>query len=156
MKKSVIICIAIVFIASVVIINFFGMKTSVYNEIIPVTHIECTNVTDENNGVKVGVDDQTGVKTLMIKFESACVKADNGAILDGGTMLTILHKVYPENASNRDIRYVYSPRDSFEFYKDENGRETGLILFYSKASFDVKIMSQDGRKVFTTISVWAY
>ena len=46
MKKSTLILILIVFIASIPIINFFGLNAKVYNEIVNVSAVECINVTD--------------------------------------------------------------------------------------------------------------
>lgn len=155
MKKSTLIVIAIIYIASIVIINFFGMKTSVYNEIIPVVKIECTNSNDKEKGITVEkIDDEH--TEIKIKFVKACEKDANNNITTLGTVLTLTHRVYPDNATSKSIKYIHDERRSFEFYKDEQGRETGLILFYSKASFDVQIMSNDGRKVVTTISIWAF
>ena len=51
MKKSTLIMIAIVYIASIVLISLFGMKSVVYNEVIPVTKIECLNETDSKTEV---------------------------------------------------------------------------------------------------------
>ena len=48
MRKSTIIFIAVIYIASIAVISLFGMKMSVYNEIIPVTSILCLNETDDN------------------------------------------------------------------------------------------------------------
>ena len=51
MKKSTLVVIAIIYVASIVIISLFGMKAVVYNEVIPVTQIECLNQTDSNSEV---------------------------------------------------------------------------------------------------------
>lgn len=43
MKKSVLIVIGLVYIASILIIGFFGMRQVVYSNIIYVREIECIN-----------------------------------------------------------------------------------------------------------------
>lgn len=156
MKKSVVICIAIIFLASIVAINFFGMKTSVYNLVVPVESVECINITDRDRGITVTNKGDNGDKYIRLKFEQACVKDENNNITTYGTMLTLIHKVYPENASEQKVKYIYSKRNSFEFMQDGNGIENGMILFYSKASFDVQIMSIDGRQAYTTVSILVY
>ena len=56
MKKSVIILIGIIYIASIFVVGFFGMKIKSFDTIIYITDIECTNenvttkAKDENPG----------------------------------------------------------------------------------------------------------
>lgn|SRR5574344_38051 len=149
MKKSVVMMIAIIYIASIVVVSLFGMKISVYNEDIPVTQILCTNKTDAENNVQVIDDD--GERTIKIKF----VESANAEKLTG-TMLYIEHRVLPDNATNKIVKYVYSENQNVEFYKDTTGAENGLILFHGKAIIDVTIMSTDLRKISTKITIWAY
>ena len=51
MKKSVMIIIGIIYVASIVVINFFGMKVFVYNKTIDVEQIVCLNKTDEEKRI---------------------------------------------------------------------------------------------------------
>ena len=49
MRKSVIIMIGIIYIASIFVVGFFGMKVKVFETTVYITDIECTN---ENIKVK--------------------------------------------------------------------------------------------------------
>ena len=51
MKKSTFILILIIFIASIPIINFFGLNAKVYDEVVNVSAIECINTSDEYSTV---------------------------------------------------------------------------------------------------------
>jgi len=147
MKKSTVIFIAIIYLSSIAIISFFGMKIAVYNEIIPVTAIECINETDEN--VEVTYSDDK--KILKVPFtEPANIEEISG------TMIQIQFRVLPDNASEKEVKFVYSENERVYFYKNENGEETGLVLFSGKANIRVTIMSTDGRRVMTEITLWAY
>lgn len=147
MKKSTLIMIAIVYIASIVIISIFGMKSVVYNEVIPVTKIECLNVTDDKTEVEYDGD----TKVISVQYK----KPGNAENLTG-TMVQLSWRVLPDNASNKKVKFVYNQTTRAEFVKDEAGNEVGLILFTGKVVLNIKIMSTDGTQVFEEIVVWAY
>lgn len=148
MKKSTLIIILIIYVASVALINFFGLKVKVYEEIINVTKIECINETDEHCEVKPL---PSGKKQLNVNFTTP---ADPNN-LNVGTKLIIKYRVTPDNATKKDVRFIMVPeQDNAQFFKDEFGHETGLILFTGKAMFDVNIVSTDGMKVSTQVLIW--
>ncbi len=148
MKKSTLILIIIIYIASIPIINLFGMNVKLYNEKYNVSHIECLNETDEN----CTVTESNGKKILKVKFTE---KADPVNLT--GTMLQLTWRVAPDNATVKDVEFnIRGNKDHIEMYKDAEGNETGLILFSGKAMVDIDIMSTDGTKVYTTVLVWAY
>ena len=147
MKKSTLIMIAIVYIASIVVISIFGMKSVVYNEVIPVTKIECLNVTDDKTEVEYDGD----TKVISVQYK----KPGNAENLTG-TMVQLSWRVLPDNASNKKVKFVYNQTTRAEFVKDEAGNEVGLILFTGKVVLNIKIISTDGTQVFEEIVVWAY
>ena len=149
MKKSTTIFIGVVFVASIIFISFFGMKMSVYNEYIPITQIVCRNETDSNVIVGATSTGKTLIKTPFSK------PADKEKIT--GTMIQLLWKVEPENATSKSVKFVYDESNpNIEFYKTEDGEDTGLVLFYGKTMFNVTIMSTDGRRIMKEITLWAY
>ncbi len=147
MKKSILVVIAIIYIASIVIISLFGMKAVVYNEIIPVTKIECLNETDSNNEVYYSGD----LKVIKVKYTTP----GNAETLKG-TMVQLIHRVLPDNATNKKVKYVYTENNSVEFVKGEDGRDLGLVLIKGLVVLKVKIMATDGSKLYTEVVIWAY
>lgn len=149
MNKVTIIFISIIFIASIAIINLFGMEMAVYNKEIPVTSIVCINENDDN--LKV-VDKEGQSKILWVDFTGAYDKETNT-----GTYIQIQYRVFPDDASNKRITFVTDHGDTrYEFDKHSNGEYNGLVFFYKPAIIsDVKIMSTDGRKVYTTVTLIA-
>ncbi|MGN0961664.1 MAG: hypothetical protein ACI4PF_05670 [Christensenellales bacterium] len=148
MKKSTLILIMIIYVASIVVINFFGLNVKVYDEVINVTGLECINETDEKANVVIN---DKGIKEIRIKFsEPANIDTKTG------TMYQLKTRVYPDNADNKNLKYVYAEHKNVEFYKDGSGRETGLVLFYGTARLEVKIMSTDGQNIYTTIIFKCY
>lgn len=152
MKKSTLILILIIYIASIPIINLFGMNVKLYNEKVNVAGIECLNKTDEKCEV---TENDNGKKILKVKFTEKADTSDPNELK--GTMLQLEWRVAPDNATQKDVQFEYDKtNERVEFYKDKNGNETGLIFFYAKTMVDVKIKSTDGTKVYTEVLVWAY
>lgn len=148
MRKSTIIFIVVIYIASITVISLFGMKMSVYNEFIPVSSILCLNETED--GVEVLYNNNNTV--LKTKFEQPYDKTTQT-----GTMIQLYWRVEPDNATIKDVKFIYDKNNSrVEFYKTEEGEYTGLVLFYKKTMIDVKIMSTDGRRVYKEVTLWAY
>ena len=149
MKKSVVILIAIIYVASIVSINFFGMKLSVYNEQIPVQRIECTNVSDPERGIVV--DEKDGLKRITITYTQP---ADINDPVNT-TVLQIFSRVYPENATSTRVRYQYHlTSTNVQFYKDAEGHENGVILFYGPVGQTIiDLVSTDGRNIKTSIYI---
>jgi len=97
MKKSTIMFIVVIYIASITVISLFGMKMSVYNEFIPVTSILCLNETED--GVEVINDNDNLI--LKTKFETPYDKATQT-----GTMIQLYWRVEPDNASVKDVKFL--------------------------------------------------
>ncbi len=148
MKKATIILIAIVYLASIVIISIFGMKSVVYDEIIPVTEIQCLNKTDE----KTEVTTSGNRKLIKVKYTTP---GDAESLT--GTMVQLMWRVLPDDATTKGVKFVYDENlTRATFVKDEAGNELGLILFTGKVVLNVRIMSTDGSRVYTDVTIWAY
>ena len=89
MKKSVIILIAIIYIASVALVSFFGLQFKVFEEIIPVERVEITNEVADHN-------DTWGDYVVITQPD------ENGEV-----RYRIDYRVYPENATNTDVSFSY-------------------------------------------------
>ena len=151
MKKSTLIVIAVIYIASIVLISVFGLKSVIWDVVNPVTDIECLNETDEKSTVTT---DENGNKFIKIKFEEPGT-LENG--VPTGTMLQLLWRVLPDNASNKEIRFVYNDNlTRATFVKNKDGKELGLILFSGKVKLDLSIVSTDGTRVIEDIIIWVY
>lgn len=151
MKKSTLLVIGILYIASIVAISVFGLKTVIWDVVIPVKSIECLNKSDDHADVSLTDD---GKKFIKIKYE------EPGVIEDGvpkGTMLQLLWRVLPDNATNKEVRFVYNKDlTRVNFVKNNDGKELGLILFTGKVKLDLQIVSTDGTRVVEDIVIWVY
>lgn len=146
MKKATLIVIGIIYLASIVIISVFGLKSVIYNEVIPVTSIECLNETDENSTVTIS----DGKKLIKVPFTEP---GDPETLT--GTMVQLTWRVLPDNATTKNVRFVYDTNlTRVNFIKDDEGNELGLILFTGPTLLDVKIVSTDGTRVFEEVTIW--
>ena len=151
MKKSTLIVIGIIYIASIVLISVFGMKAVVWDVVTPVTAIECLNESDDKSDVSINSD---GNKLIKIKFEEPG-KLENG--VPTGTMLQLYWRVLPDDATTKTIKFVYNTElTRANFIKNDDGTELGLILFSGKIKLDLSIMSTDGTKIAENIVIWVY
>lgn len=147
MKKSTLIIIALIYVASIVIISVFGLKAVVFDEVIPVTKIECLNETDEKTTVKV---DSKGKKLITIDYTEP-----GDEVTLTGTMVQLSWRVLPDNATTKDVRFVYNTELArVKFVKNNEGKELGLILFTGKVKLDVQIVSTDGTRVYQDVTIW--
>lgn len=150
MKKSVLVLIMIVYIASIVIIGFFGVKVETFNVTIYVQEISLLNdniVMDLNN-----ID-----KYIMIQYipnpETVDGLAEGQYSADdpfNPNYVQLLWKVLPEETTFRDVTFEHA----------DNTKATvnafGTVIFTGKTTLTIYITSTDGTNVRQKIKVVAY
>jgi hypothetical protein len=120
MKKSVVILIALIFIASVVSVSFFGLKFKTFDEIV---YVESIELLDEN----LKVDDQ-GVKYVVIRPDE-----------NGERKYQIKYRVHPDNATENGVTFAYDEQNT-----SVTVDETGVVTFAKKGVVTVQIIAKDG------------
>lgn len=131
MKKSVIIIIAVVFVISIALVNFLGVKPKVFNEVVYVSSI---SFVDEN--IKVSVDNEGKIQ------KSIRLSPDE----NGDRKYQINYTIGPEDATNKGVRYAISSKSATI---DENG----LVTFTKKGDAIVTIMPDDGSNCSDTLTI---
>lgn len=142
MKKSVIVLIAIIYVASIFVVGFFGMQIKAFDTIIYITDIECSN---ENIITKPD-------KTKEIKFDYDSSKDDME------NSLIITYDVYPKDSTLKGsdaVKLVYDTEH--KLIAKELWIVDGLaITFKSKGVLTFYLKSLDGSNVVETINIIAY
>ena len=118
MKKSVLIVIGLVYIASILIIGFFGMRQVVYSNIIYVREIECINEEARDMG---------DYKMIIVDY------------IEGNTGVQLSYRVTPDDATNKDVRFIYDENQTVATVTD-----LGTVVFNSPGLIVVRIASTDG------------
>ena len=151
MKKSVAILIGIIYIASIFIINLFGLKMSVYNEKHSVAKIECVNKAGDGvvtgktlypvNGASTPRDQWQEIMYIAIKFEGAASINDSGQVT--GTNFLLQMRVYPDNATNKNLTFTnYSNNSNVEFHI-VGGNQNCLVLFSKPTTVVIKVTPKE-------------
>ncbi len=131
MKKSVVIIIALIYIASVALVSFFGLQFKVFDEVIPVETIEITNEGQKSS-------EQFGNYLVIYPNEK------------GELRVKIDYHVYPENASNTTVDFAYEQIEGITV------DEYGVVTFPSAGgSLKVRVIATDGSNVEDTILIIA-
>ena len=134
MKKSVVILIALIYIASIALVSFFGLQYKTFNPIVYTTSVEILN---EN--VKVN---DAGEKYVVVRADE-----------HGNRQFQILYRVHPDNATNNEVSFAYD---------DQNGTvsvdENGVVTFskeISKGVVTVQLIAKDGSGASAKITIYS-
>ena len=131
MKKSVIVLIALIYVASIALVSFFGLQFKVFEEVIPVERIEITNP-DQKYDPRMG--------DYYVLHPNA----------NGEWKYQIDYHVYPENASNVEVDFAYEevPYASVDEY--------GVVTFTKpNTSLKIRVIATDGSNAEDTILIIA-
>jgi len=130
MKKSTIIIIVLVYLASIVIINFFGMAIFSYNTKIYAESVVCINQDMNLNS--------EGIKQANLSWKD-------------GLTYRIEHKIYPEDVTVKTVSYIYDTNNQYITIDDD-----GFVRFIKKPprkinSFSISLKTNDGTNIETPI-----
>ena len=135
MKKSVVILIAIIYVASIALVSFFGLQFKVFEEVVSVERVEITNP-DQKESATLG---------------SYVVITHDGK---GEPRYQIDYHVYPENATNTAVDFSFdaTPAGCAEI------DEFGVITFknFEKGKYytvKVHVVATDGSNAEDTLTV---
>ena len=133
MKKSVVILILIIYIASIAFVGFFGMKMLSYNEVIKPERVEIIN-----QDLKQTSDSEGEYKYIVIDLEET-------------TSYTLEWKVYPENAS-QDVEFVYDKTNQVA-----QVNAWGAVTFNKKETITIIVRASGGMStIYARVKIIAY
>ena len=126
MKKSVIVLISIIYIASIAIVTFFGLKHNTFFDDVSVAQI-----TIVNEGIRYTRD---GQKYIVIP--------------QGDNTFQIEYTISPEDAVNKNVEFIYDEQSTIASV-DSNG----LVTFNKIGSITVTVTASDGNGASDTIEI---
>ncbi len=127
MKKSVIIIIALIYIASIALVGFFGLKFKVFEEVVYVNSIELLN------------DDILDAPEGMENFDCYVVIAPDE---NGNRKYQIEYRVFPDNASNKGVIFSYDKASAEEAGITVD--EFGVVTFTKQGAITITLIPADG------------
>ena len=135
MKKSVIIVIALIYIAAIALVSFLGLNPKIYNDI---TYVESIKVTSDREIKKIQGEDSIH---FINEFKA-----------DGTRTIQLYCEVKPDNATNSKVNYVLE-KDNTYATVDENGLIT--ITESGTHIFPIFIVSDENTSISQKIVIWA-
>ena len=156
MRRTVVFLIFVVYIASILIVNFFGLNITIFKPSVYVSKIECYCLINRMEDEKVYDDAylKNEIKYFTVPF------IDNGSEYNMDNLNTnpntyeIKVRVLPENANNKSYGFIYD-ESSIEgrVVVDE---ERGFVIFLKKNSgIKIKIIAEDGNNASENIYIFA-
>lgn len=130
MKKSVVIIIALIYVASIALVSFFGLQFKVFEEVISVERVEITN-----EGQKYS--ESLGDYIVIYPNEK------------GERRVKIDYHVYPNDATNTTVDFAYEEVD----YATVD--EYGVVTFTKPGVLKVRVIATDGSNAEDTILIVA-
>lgn len=130
MKKSVVILIAIIYVASIALVSFFGLKFKVFEEIVYVETVELLN---------------TDIKPAPSSYDCdyyVTVQANSS----GERRYQVLHRVHPDNATDQRVDFVLNPVQTGSSEVQATIDENGLVIFSGtgRAAVIVTVVAKNG------------
>lgn len=163
MKKTVIIAILLIYLGSVVIVNFFGLQVKGFESTKYVTSIECkvTVEREEDTDITVKQDskDPTKMRYIFHYIENPFSANGNWDELQDNDKLTHPNKVvltphvYPNEAHNKKIEFRYDKgwAEGLCIFDEEHY----TIYFLDHGTITIDIVATDGSNIVQTISITA-
>lgn len=131
MKKSVIILIGIIYVASIALVSFFGLKFKVFEQEIPVESIELLN-----EGLKY--NEEWGSYVVIRPDES------------GEWRYQIKWRVHPDDATNKTVSFSYDKQNDAVTIDEQ-----GLVTFSKPGMCEITLIPMDGSDTSVKITIIA-
>ena len=155
MKKTIVIVILVVYIASIAVVNFFGLKIKEFEGVEYVEEIKCESITVLNETQKTyGVSEIVdGVLVFRFDFIEAPndgkYTTDPASLASNPNAIRINYDVLPHSADESQVRFEFEEKNYVHF--DE---ETETFVFLKNyKSLKVTICATDGSDKSTTIEI---
>ena len=152
MKKTVIIAIFIIYLGSIVAVNFFGLKVKNFEGTKYVEEITCSVVHRGVEGTEVkSVEDPLSEATWQIfDFIPGAYSPDD--LESKPNVVQLDFHVYPENADNRKVKLVYDEAAAEDICViNENNM---AVVFFAPMGITIEIVAADGSNVKETLFIY--
>ena len=158
MKKTILILILVVYIASIAVVNFFGLEVKVFDGIKYVESIKCSTITVQNeNSVTLEAKQQLHGKPLFIfdfipASDDAPYTTDDESIITNPNAIQINYEVFPHTADEIGVKFEYDANAADGVVVFHEVSKTFIFLKPNKI-ITITIRSTDGSNKSTTIQV---
>ena len=155
MKKTIVIVILVIYIASIVIVNFFGLKIKEFEKVDYVEEIRCNSITVQNETPKTyevyKVSDD-GIPEYRFDFIKGDYTKDPESLANNPNVVYINYEVLPYTADNPNVKITFSGEGLENFVHYDEERQC-FIFLKSKKRIEITITADDGHGAVTKIKI---
>ncbi len=155
MKKTVIIAIFLIYLGSIIAVNFFGLQIVQYESNQYVSDITIEGIVI-NNDETIEVREQTetdGTIWYRFRFTKGEYSDSEESLATNPNNVTINYSVYPENATNKKLDFLYDEaqlQGKIIVLSEEN-----KIVFLQMTTVTLTLKPQDGGNITKIIKISA-
>lgn len=159
MKKTIVIVILAVFIASIAIVNFFGLEVKQFDSITYVSSIECNTVVFHGDNSKelspdryVGKDGNTPyfIFDFIPANPSDPYTTDIDSLTNNPNIIQIIYEVMPHLADESAVKFEYDEAAGVAVYHELSG---SFIFLKPDVPITITIRATDGSNVSKQIRI---
>ncbi len=152
MKKTVIIAIFIIYLGSIIAVNFFGLKVKNFEGTKYVENITCSVVHRGVDGANVKVVEDPMSEAVWQIFDFIPGSYSPDELETNPNVIQLDYHVYPENADNRKVKLVYDEAIAENICViNENNM---AVVFFAPMGITIEIVAADGSNVKTTLFLY--
>ena len=159
MKKTIVVIILAVYIASIAIVNFFGLEVGMFDGITYVESIQCdtvlfygdnskelspTSYTGKNGNIPVFVFD------FIPQDEEAPYTSDAASLQDNPNIIRINYEIFPHLADEAEVKFEYDEGAGTATYHELS---SSFIFLKPNKMFTVTIRATDGSNVSAQVCI---
>ncbi len=162
MKKTIIIVILLIYIASIAVVNFFGLETKVFDGDTYVDYISIKSVLLHNeNTVELMAEAYVGENRDIPLYVFDFIPApdddpytgDDESIVKNPNAVQVNCEVFPHNADNTSVKFEIDEASMDGLVEFHDLSKTFIFLKSNKIVY-VTIRATDGSNKSTTIAIW--
>ena len=161
MKKTIVIIILAVYVASIAVVNFFGLEIKMFDGITYVESIQCDTVTVQNEDpVELYATSYIGEKRDVPLFVFDFIPAKSGteyteedeSIVTNPNAVQINYEVFPHLADDAGVKYEFdeAAMKGFVVYHELS---RSFIFLKPGQIFTITVKATDGSNVSTQVSI---
>ena len=158
MKKVTVIAILVVYVASIAVVNFFGLEIKQFDGISYVEKIECNTITVQNGSALSLQPKQNlnGVPLFIFDFipapEDDPYSTEDESIVKNPNVVQLDYKAMPETADETGVKFEYDEEAAAGFIEFHKLSKTFVFLQPNRI-LTVTIKAIDGKNANTTIAI---
>lgn len=158
MKKTIIILILVVYVASIAVVNFFGLEIKVFDGIEYVSNIQCDTVTVHRENEEVlqptmYIGDTPLFQFDFIPSEDGEYTDDDSSVAFNPNAVELNYEIFPHLAAETDVKFEYDEEAMAGIAVFREDLRT--LIFLKEGMFTITIKAEDGSNVSTTVKIRA-